>query len=380
MDKKPIILLCDDDLVSTCTFKLRHGGVLTEEEEKALKSEIENDKSRSPRILEAIEKKLFEYKESNAYKMHWDVRVVHNGKDFEPYLNNLIQIGKTPDIILIDMHYKGSGYTEQKEKEWLEKAKTLKKELQEIKKREEDYDGVYENLGVEYLKIAKKLCPDTPRVIYTYFGLLLANDKKLEEVSNEGGQWLMKHQQEKHEHNRLIGLYNNRKVEIPQKYKNKVFFISHFGQKGSDARKHSDRIYEKVLVKLGKENKLEIVRADKTTGQYMLDDMYEHLYFSDIIIADIHSNENFNPNVMVEIGMAFAWDKCPIIIAAKKLEGKMPFDLPSDYRLIFYDDSLDDFESELYNELDTRVKQVISGTEVLKCNVVQKIKNKFNLS
>ena len=162
MSKKPIIFLCDDELEVTERFKLWHG---------------EN----------------------------WDVRTINDGTKLGEELRKLKDNNETPDIILIDQQYKGDNHNEIKENEWKSSGKQLVEAIKELQKLEikSGEEGIYENFGVDYLKKARKIFPDTPIAIYTTYGIALADNKTLEDVAIEKGEWLKKGCTRNYEDNRL---------------------------------------------------------------------------------------------------------------------------------------------------------------------------------
>jgi len=109
----------------------------------------------------------------------------------------------------------------------------------------------------------------------------------------------------------------------------------------------SERVYNKLKA-ICTINSYEIKRADSLYGANVLEDIWNAINESSIIIADTTGK---NPNVFYEIGIAHTLGK-KVILITQDFED-IPFDFRN-YRHIIYEDNVDGFEkltSELPNFL-----------------------------
>ena len=376
MFKKPIILLCDDELKVTAEFKLWHGGKLTPDEEKEIEIMINQDQKK----YEALAKEYEKYKNNTAGEKNYDVRAINQWEKFDEELKKMKKAKEEPAIILIDLQHTGKEHNEEKDKIYQDAGKEVQEAIDKIEAADNrcKKSDVYKDHGLKLLKKARIDFPDTPISIYTGFGLVCAKNETLEEVAKEKGEWVIKRAGPDYEHARFKGMLESQKLSVPDDFQKMIFFISPFGKIGTPQRKHSDNIYDNILEPLRKKIGMNLKRADKIAHTAsMIKDMYEHIYFSEILIADIDA---LNPNVLHEIGLAFAWGKCPIIIVPESLKNEeIAFDIPRDYPKIFYDKENANFTTKLLDELRTRITQVNKNPDLIKRSESINLLNKYKL-
>jgi hypothetical protein len=143
----------------------------------------------------------------------FEIKAISNGTDFEPTLRTLINQNKVPDIILIDLfHPKHNDRSKQKEMEIEGKAAIVRLEKAIGEARIPIY-AAWEAYGLDMLKQARKLCPDTPIAIYTQQGLSIVRDDELIRVSESKGEWLLKGRDKFYEDKRLRNMLATRSTQ-----------------------------------------------------------------------------------------------------------------------------------------------------------------------
>jgi hypothetical protein len=95
----------------------------------------------------------------------------------------------------------------------------------------------------------------------------------------------------------------------------------------------SDRIYLSIK-KICEKEGFTISRADKIYGSQVMEDTWEGIFKSEIIIADITNN---NANVLYELGIVHTLGK-PIVLLSQNKD--VPFDLKP-HRCLLYEDNID---------------------------------------
>lgn len=110
--------------------------------------------------------------------------------------------------------------------------------------------------------------------------------------------------------------------------KPKAFMVMQFGAE-------YDPVYNDVVKEIGKDYKLETLRADEVSGPgIIISDIIREITESQLIIADISPA---NPNVYFEVGYGLALGKPTILLARKGTP--LPFDVAA-YRVLFYENSI----------------------------------------
>ena len=111
------------------------------------------------------------------------------------------------------------------------------------------------------------------------------------------------------------------------------FFISPIGDAGTEVRKRSDDVLERIVKEAAKRLKLEAVRGDQIRVPGMVTEqvMY-HATQARAAVADITDN---NPNVIYELGIRAAVPK-PVVLIAEKGSAAAPFNIQG-LRKIIYD-------------------------------------------
>ena len=135
-----------------------------------------------------------------------------------------------------------------------------------------------------------------------------------------------------------------------------IAFICPLSEPDSDVRHRSDDIMDNVIEPIAKDLNYTVQRADKLSGNVVMDDIIEMLHKADIVIADL---TDMNPNVFYELGIRQAIKgKCINIICGNKNE-KLPFDI-SYYRAHFYT------RNGTYKDVSDFKKYIQSRIEYLK--------------
>lgn len=111
----------------------------------------------------------------------------------------------------------------------------------------------------------------------------------------------------------------------------KIFFISPIGKSDSDIRRNADHLRTYVIdaaindVRMYKGVNIEVVRGDDIQKSGQIDkQVIDAVRNADICIADI---TGYNINVMMEIGMAIASDKCIIYLKSNQFDAPTLADL-----------------------------------------------------
>lgn len=117
-------------------------------------------------------------------------------------------------------------------------------------------------------------------------------------------------------------------------------------------KKWSDRIWNNHLKEIITKCGMQCLRADELYGRHIIQDIWDKINESRIIIADITGR---NPNVCYELGLAHALEKDVIIISQNVKD--IPFDL-SNYRTIIYQDNSDGYE-KLEKELPKNIENCL---------------------
>jgi len=116
--------------------------------------------------------------------------------------------------------------------------------------------------------------------------------------------------------------------------------------------KWSDRIWDKILKPIALDEGMNPIRANDLYGRDIMEDIWQSILKSKIIIADITGR---NPNVFYELGIAHTLGK-EVILLTQRVED-IPFDL-NRYRHIIYEDNYDGYE-KLKNELKATIRDII---------------------
>lgn len=129
------------------------------------------------------------------------------------------------------------------------------------------------------------------------------------------------------------GMY---RLRVTNKQK-KCFIVYSIGDKDSEVRRHSDKLYRHIIKPVCDISRLLPVRIDKLNQPDLItDNIVEHLSSDDVVIADITGKD---PNVFYEIGYRIAL-RLPIILVRKK-DADIPFDVSAirvfDYSLVDLD-------------------------------------------
>ncbi len=115
-------------------------------------------------------------------------------------------------------------------------------------------------------------------------------------------------------------------------------------------KSHFDEYYEKIIKPTITKMNINVTRADEIYGtRPIIDDIFEAIEKSDIIIADITGN---NPNVLYELGIAHALNKFTIIIT------KNIHDIPFDFhhiRIIQYEPENVNFSKKLGEDIQQTI-------------------------
>lgn len=130
----------------------------------------------------------------------------------------------------------------------------------------------------------------------------------------------------------------------------KCFIIAPIGAKGSEERKHSDRVLDHMIGPVLKKRGYEPIRADKIGEPGIIThQIINHIINDDLVIADLSWK---NPNVFYELAIRHAIHK-PIIQIIREDE-KIPFDVSTSRTISFtvFVDCLESFKSQLEEQID----------------------------
>lgn len=116
----------------------------------------------------------------------------------------------------------------------------------------------------------------------------------------------------------------------------------------------SDRIWSKCITPYLSDVGFSALRADDLYGRDVMEDIWEMILSSEVIIADITGR---NANVFYELGLAHAIGKIVILITQNKDD--IPFDL-NRYRHVIYEDNADGYET-LRDGLAGALNEVLRG-------------------
>ena len=114
----------------------------------------------------------------------------------------------------------------------------------------------------------------------------------------------------------------------------------------------SNRIWSKLLLPQFKDLGLEAIRADDLYGRDIMEDIWQGILKSRIVVADITGR---NPNVFYELGIAHTLGKQVILLTQNADD--IPFDL-NRYRHIIYEDNLDGYEN-LKSQLAATIRDIL---------------------
>ncbi|MBU1862548.1 MAG: hypothetical protein KKH94_02650 [Candidatus Omnitrophica bacterium] len=96
-------------------------------------------------------------------------------------------------------------------------------------------------------------------------------------------------------------------------------------------------VYSEVIKNICDEQGLEVLRIDEKKGPgIIIADINKAIIEAKLIIADISTD---NPNVFYEVGYAHAYLKPTVLLAEKKEDNKLPFDV-SPFRTLFYENTI----------------------------------------
>lgn len=110
--------------------------------------------------------------------------------------------------------------------------------------------------------------------------------------------------------------------------KPKAFMVMQFGAE-------YDAVYNDVVREIGKDYKLQTLRADEVSGPgIIISDIIREITESQLVIADISP---VNANVYFEVGYALALGKPTILLARQGT--RLPFDVAA-YRVLFYENTI----------------------------------------
>ena len=140
--------------------------------------------------------------------------------------------------------------------------------------------------------------------------------------------------------------------ENKRKYKKKtknIFVLMPFSEDWSD-RIWNDHIKEYVESTPGMTG-IKVLRADGLYGQGVMEDVYEEIVTSELIIAECTGR---NPNVLYELGLCHALGKRTVLLSQS--DEDIPFDLKR-FRFCIYQDN-----SAGYPKLQHFIQQVIRDT------------------
>lgn len=143
----------------------------------------------------------------------------------------------------------------------------------------------------------------------------------------------------------------------------KCFVVCPIGNKASDERNRSDKLYRHIICPVCKEAGLEPIRVDRLNRpDSITENIIEHLSLDDVVIADITGK---NPNVFYEIGYRMAL-KMPIILMREDGES-IPFDIAV---IRSFEYNLNDLDSvdELKDSLIKTVKQITADRRSVPVN------------
>ena len=98
-------------------------------------------------------------------------------------------------------------------------------------------------------------------------------------------------------------------------------------------KKEYDSIY-KAIEKIVKEEGFSCTRADKVVNGIITKDIFDNIFNSTVIIADLNEK---NPNVFYELGVAHSAGRKTIMISQDR---KIPFDVSLGY-VILYDNTIE---------------------------------------
>ena len=152
MDKKPFVFYCDDKEQWIKKFKSRH-------------------------------------------RKQFEIKSITKGLDFKQSLEKLLEQGREPDVILIDLFHPKYGDDDdpaEKEKAEREGNAAIDELEAAVKKAREYIYKAWDPYGLDMLEQARDLCPDIPIVVYTQQGLALVNENELGRASDAKGEWLLK--------------------------------------------------------------------------------------------------------------------------------------------------------------------------------------------
>jgi hypothetical protein len=127
-----------------------------------------------------------------------------------------------------------------------------------------------------------------------------------------------------------------------------IFVIMPFKAHWSD-RLWNDHIRKYLTVA---DDSIEVRRADDMFGQGVMEDVWECIVTSRLVIADCTDR---NPNVLYELGLAHAIGKRTVLLSQR--EGDIPFDLKR-FRFCIYEDNSSGYPT-LQRFLETTVRDVV---------------------
>ena len=133
----------------------------------------------------------------------------------------------------------------------------------------------------------------------------------------------------------------------------KCFIVCPIGDKNSNERNRSDKLYRHIICPVCREAGFEPIRVDRLNRpDSITENIIEHLSLDDVVIADITGK---NPNVFYEIGYRMAL-KMPIILMREDGE-RIPFDMAI---IRSFEYNLSDLDSvdELKGRLVKTMKQI----------------------
>ncbi len=142
-------------------------------------------------------------------------------------------------------------------------------------------------------------------------------------------------------------IFNSRETRIDQGL---IFTLMPFTEKWSD------RIWQKIIKPICKDEGMKPIRADDLYGQDIMEDVWKGIVTSKIVIADITGR---NPNVFYELGIAHTIGK-PVILLTQASDD-IPFDL-NRYRHIIYEDNIDGCE-QLGIKLKASIKDILENNK-----------------
>lgn len=143
----------------------------------------------------------------------------------------------------------------------------------------------------------------------------------------------------------------------------KCFIVCPIGDKNSNERNRSDKLYRHIICPVCREAGFEPIRVDRLNRpDSITENIIEHLSLDDVVIADITGR---NPNVFYEIGYRMAL-KMPIILMREDGE-RIPFDMVI---IRSFEYNLSDLDSvdELKGRLVKTMKQITADKKGVPVN------------